>query len=72
MEAISCTKIHGLHGSRPIAVKSGECSSEEIKIGTVGVGKVVGKLTEWTDSTVKAVRKNLSARSDHLPGLPRR
>jgi hypothetical protein len=60
--AISSAKMSDLHGSQPIEVKAGECSSEEATFGIVGVDKVVGKLSEWTSATVGAVRANLSAR----------
>src|SRR6267378_5356204 len=55
--AISGDKMSDLHGSQPIDVRSGECSSEEIKIGTAGVGKVVGNLAEWTAVTVEAAKR---------------
>ena len=55
-------KMSDLHGSQPIDLKAGECSSTEETIGTVGMGKVVGSLAEWTGATVEAVRANLSAR----------
>ncbi len=62
LSAISSARMSDLHGSQPIDVKGGEGSQEETNIGTVGMGKVVGKLSEWTGVTVGAVRTNLSAR----------
>jgi hypothetical protein len=60
--AVSSTKMSDLHGSQPIDLKAGECSSTEEEIGTVGMGKVVGRPSEWTGAAVEAVRINLSAR----------
>ena len=59
---VSPAKMSDLHGSQPIDVKAGESSATETKVGTVGMGKVVAKPSEWTDAAVAAVRKNLSAR----------
>jgi hypothetical protein len=64
--AISASGMSNLRGSQAIDVKAGACSSEETSIGTVGVGKVVGKMSEWTDATAGAVRANLSARGATL------
>jgi len=60
--AMSAAKMSDLHGTQPIDVKGGESSPEETKIGTVGMGKVMGKLSEWTGVAVGAVRTNLSTR----------
>ena len=60
--SISGAKMADLRGSPPIELKSGAASSEETKIGTVGVGKVMGRMSEWTDATVRAISANLSAR----------
>ncbi len=59
---VSSAKMSDLHGSQPIDLKVGECSSTEVEIGSVGVGKVMGNLSEWTSATVGAIRANLSAR----------
>jgi len=70
--AITGKKMADLRGSQPIDLKSGQCSREETKIGTVGVGKVVGSLQDWTDATVEAARKNLVARGATIsPGAPK-
>ena len=60
--AISGEKMPDLHRTQPIDVKSGECSSEETKIGTAGVGRVMGNLAEWTGVATEAAKKNLTAR----------
>jgi hypothetical protein len=59
---VASTKMSDLHGTQSIDLKAGECSSTEEKIGTVGMGAVVGKLSEWTGATVEAAKINLSAR----------
>ncbi len=59
---ISSAKMSNLRSSQPIDIKSGMSNSEETSIGTVGMGKVVGKLSEWTEATVGAVKTNLVAR----------
>jgi hypothetical protein len=56
------TNMSDLRGSQPIDLKAGECSATEETFGTVGMGKVVGNLAEWTGTAVAAVRTNLSAR----------
>jgi hypothetical protein len=60
--AISSGKMSDLHGSPPIDVKAGEASQEEKSFGSIGVGKVMGKLSEWTTVSVAAVKANLAAR----------
>src|SRR3954447_7180997 len=60
--AISPAKMPDLHGTQPIDLRVGEASSEEARIGTVGMGKVVGKMSEWSTATVGAVSANLAAR----------
>ena len=70
--ALSGAKMSDLHGSKPIDVKSGQASSEETSFGAVGMGKVVGRLSEWTEAAVGAVRNNLSARGATItPGAPK-
>ena len=59
---VSATGMSDLHGSQPIDLKPGECSSTEEKIGTAGMGKLVGKLSEWTAAAVEVSQVNLSAR----------
>jgi hypothetical protein len=66
LSALSSAKMSDLRSSQPIDVKAGACSSEETSIGTVGMGKVVGKMSDWTDVTAGAVRANLSARGATL------
>jgi hypothetical protein len=66
---IAPTGMSDLRSSQPLDVKAGECSPAEVKIGTAGIGKVVGKYTEWTESAVGMVRTNLIARGATLvPG----
>src|SRR5256885_17109517 len=60
INAISGGKMADLHGSQPLDVKAGECSSEETKISSVGMGRVLGNMAEWTATTVEAARKNFS------------
>ncbi len=60
--SISPSGMADLRGSQPVDVKAGACSSTETNIGTVGMGKVVGKLSEWTDVAVRMVQTNLLAR----------
>ena len=70
--AITGQKMASLQGTPPIDVKSGNASSDEIEIGVVGLGKVMGKLSEWTDATVEATKKSLSARGATItPGAPK-
>lgn len=60
--AISTTKMSDLRGAQPIDVKAGDCSSDETSFGSVGMGKVVGKPSEWTATAVEAVKENLVSR----------
>jgi hypothetical protein len=60
--SISSSKIPDLHGSQPLDIKNGQPASGEIDIGTVGVGKVVGNLQQWTAAMVSAVKSQLSQR----------
>jgi hypothetical protein len=70
--ALAGNKMSDLRASKPIDVKSGECSSAEKVIGTVGVGKVIGNLAEWTDVTVEAVKTNLVSRGATITtGVPK-
>ncbi len=69
---VAPAKMSDLRGGQPIDVKAGESSVTETKIGTVGMGKVVGKPSEWTAAAVAAVRKNLSARGATITdGVPK-
>ncbi len=62
LQSISSDKIPDLRGSRSLDVRSGPTSAEEVEIGTVGVGKVVGSLRDWTNATVTFVKAELSER----------
>jgi len=59
---VSSGKESDLRHTQPLDVKAGDSSSTETSFGTVGMGKVVGKPSEWTDAAVSAVRASLSAR----------
>jgi len=70
--AIKGNKMVDLHGSQPLDLKGGECSSQETNIGSVGLGKVVGNMAEWTAVTVEAARQNFSSRGATItPGAPK-
>lgn len=59
---VSPANMSDLHGTQPVDLKAGECSSTEEEIGSVGMGKVVAKLSEWAQATVEGVKINLTAR----------
>lgn len=59
---LSSDKIPDLRGSRPLAVINGQSSSEEIEIGTVGWGRLVGSLQNWTAIVAQFVKSELSQR----------
>jgi len=70
--AISTARMSDLHGAQPLDVKAGECSADETSFGSVGMGKVVGKPSEWTAAAVEAVKANLSSRGATLTaGAPK-
>jgi hypothetical protein len=60
--SIHSAKDADLQSAQPVAVRNGQTSSEEQKIGTVGVGKVFGKLDEWTGAAVSSVKEELARR----------
>ena len=60
--AISPKKMSDLHGTPPVDIKAGQSGTEETTIGSVGMGKVVGKMSDWNAIAVEAARANLSAR----------
>jgi hypothetical protein len=59
---VSASKMSDLRGAQPIDIKAGEASSTETNFGSAGMGRVVGKLSDWTEATVGAIRTNLVAR----------
>jgi len=69
VRSIAATGMSNLRGSQPIDVRAGESSVTETNFGTVGMGTVKGKPSEWTDVAVRMVRTNLAARGATLtPG----
>lgn len=60
--ALSGEKLADLHGTQPIEVKGGDCATGEIKIGTAGMGKVMGDLSQWTTVVVGTIQTNLQSR----------
>ncbi len=70
--ASSSKNMSDLHGAQPIELKAGAANATEEAIGSVGMGKVMGNLSEWTTATVEAVRANLSARGAKITaGAPK-
>lgn len=60
--SISSNKIPDFRGGQPLDIKNGQSASEEIEIGTVGLGKVVGSLQQWTNAAVSFIKGQLSQR----------
>ena len=58
----SAKGMSDLHGTPPIELKAGTTASIEAKIGSVGMGSVMGNLSVWTAATVDTISANLSAR----------
>lgn len=69
---LSSSQMPELRGTAPLDIKAAEASAAEIEVGTVGVGKVVGSLQDWTGATVAFVKAELSrAGATITPGAPK-
>lgn len=60
--SLSSSEIPDLRGAPAFDVRGADASAAEVEIGTVGVGRVVGTLQEWTRATVVFVKAEVSKR----------